>query len=33
MNCARAFLSACVVKGLPNARDYAYKNREILLEE
>jgi hypothetical protein len=33
MNCARADLSACVVKGLPNARDYAYKNREMLMEE
>jgi hypothetical protein len=33
MDCARYHLSACVVKGLPNARDYAYKNREMLLEE
>jgi hypothetical protein len=33
MNCARAGLTACVVKGLPNARDYAYKNRDMFLEE
>jgi hypothetical protein len=33
MNYARAMLTACVVKGLPNARDYAYKKKELLLEE
>jgi hypothetical protein len=33
MNCARAMLTACVVKGLPNARDYAYKNRQMLMKE
>jgi hypothetical protein len=33
MHCARVILTACVVKGLPNWRDYAYKNSEMLLEE
>jgi hypothetical protein len=33
MNCDRAGLTACVVKSLPNARDYAYKNRGNLLRE
>jgi hypothetical protein len=33
MNSARETLSACVVKGLPSARDYAYKDGEMLLEK
>jgi hypothetical protein len=33
MNCVRMWPSACVVKGLPNASDYVYKNRVKLLEE
>jgi hypothetical protein len=31
MNSARSNLTACVVKGLPNARDYAYKNMKELM--
>jgi hypothetical protein len=33
MDCPRTMLSACVVKGLPNVRDYVYKNREMLVKE
>jgi hypothetical protein len=33
MNYVRGMLSACVVKDVPNARDYAYKTGEMLLEE
>ncbi|KDR20175.1 Kelch-like protein 10 [Zootermopsis nevadensis] len=33
MNTHRTELSACVVKGLPNAKDYIYKHRDMLLEE
>jgi hypothetical protein len=33
MKCCKQGLSACVVKGLPNARDYVYKSREMLQEE
>ncbi|XP_021934201.1 kelch-like protein 10 [Zootermopsis nevadensis] len=33
MNTYRTAMSACVVKGLPNAGDYIYKHRDRLLEE
>ncbi|XP_021940178.1 kelch-like protein 10 [Zootermopsis nevadensis] len=33
MNVRRSFLSTCVIKNLPNARDYAYKHRDKLMEE
>jgi hypothetical protein len=33
MKCVRMSLSACVVKGLPNASDYVCKNRVKLLKE
>lgn len=33
MNIYRSALSACIVKDLPNARDYVYKHRERLLED
>ncbi|XP_017775933.1 PREDICTED: kelch-like protein 10 [Nicrophorus vespilloides] len=33
MNIYRSALSACVIQGLPNVRDYIHKHREKLMEE
>lgn len=33
MNIYRSALSACVISGLPNVRDYIHKHREKLMEE
>lgn len=33
MNIYRSALSACVISGLPNVRDYIHKHRERLMEE
>ncbi|KDR16331.1 kelch-like protein 10 [Zootermopsis nevadensis] len=33
MNISRLLMSTCVVKNLPNARDYSYKHRDKLMEE
>uniref|UniRef100_T1IS98 Kelch-like protein 10 n=1 Tax=Strigamia maritima TaxID=126957 RepID=T1IS98_STRMM len=33
MNIYRSALSACVIMGLPNVRDYIHKHRERLMEE
>lgn len=33
MNIYRSALSACVLSGLPNLREYIYKHRDRLMEE